>query len=196
MFVPTQKPVFLQNPLRFMMNNPYSGTLNINNLNQINRLYELMREGLTQQVVSQVPTYPNYNNFNSTNLNSNIPSQGGASGSTHHHPIFFTTTSTTTAQPAKPKNIFVTVKGNKIFNIVKDPQNNTRRKNVTIVYDNNRDLGGHQNFEEEEVLPEEYDVENIKEDYAEEMVEGEEIIDENVDNGDAYDYHPWEGAFK
>ena len=47
-----QRPVFTINPIRFILNNQYSGTMTLNNLLEINKLYELMREGINNQINS------------------------------------------------------------------------------------------------------------------------------------------------
>ena len=44
-----QRPVFIQNPLKMMINNNFYGTFTINNLVELNRLYEMMKEGLSSQ---------------------------------------------------------------------------------------------------------------------------------------------------
>ena len=45
-----QKPVFSQNPIKFIMFNQFSGTMTLNNLLEINNLYEMMREGINNQL--------------------------------------------------------------------------------------------------------------------------------------------------
>ena len=44
-----QKPIFLQNPLKLMLFNQFSGTMSLNNLFEINQLYELLKEGINNQ---------------------------------------------------------------------------------------------------------------------------------------------------
>ena len=46
-----QRPIFLQNPLSFLIDNPFSGTATMDNIKQINNLYELMKKGISQQNV-------------------------------------------------------------------------------------------------------------------------------------------------
>src|SRR5690606_32971139 len=108
----------------FMINNQYSGTLNINNLNQINKLYEMMKEAILHQNTVQAVAY------NPPVIHNIQPGQ-----------VLFTTTNMANpnANP-QPKKMFMTVKGQKIFNIIKESnvKENNRRKSVTIVYDNNR----------------------------------------------------------
>ena len=45
----TYKPIFQINPLQMLINNNYSGTLNIQNLIQINKIYEMMKESILQE---------------------------------------------------------------------------------------------------------------------------------------------------
>ena len=46
-----QRPIFSQNPLKLIMFNQFSCTMNLNNLYHINRLYELMKEGINNQLI-------------------------------------------------------------------------------------------------------------------------------------------------
>ena len=50
MYQNQQRPIFSQNPLKLIMFNQYSGTMTLNNLCQINKLYELMKEGINNQI--------------------------------------------------------------------------------------------------------------------------------------------------
>ena len=43
------KPIFYENPLKFMIDNIYSGTQTLNNINKINELYEIMKKGKEEQ---------------------------------------------------------------------------------------------------------------------------------------------------
>ena len=43
------RPIFQENPLKYMNENPYSGSCTIENFNMINYLYELMKRGINQQ---------------------------------------------------------------------------------------------------------------------------------------------------
>ena len=45
-----QKPIFSQNPIKFIMFNQFSGTMTLNNLLELNNLYEIMREGINNQL--------------------------------------------------------------------------------------------------------------------------------------------------
>ena len=89
MYQNQQRPVFSQNPLKLIMYNSFSGTMTLNNLCQINKLYEMMKEGINNQMnvgnnngyingFNQNKIYPHnnmykqqntyYNNYNMTNL--------------------------------------------------------------------------------------------------------------------------------
>ena len=43
------KPIFYENPLKYMIDNIYSGTQTLNNVNKINELYEIMKKGKEEQ---------------------------------------------------------------------------------------------------------------------------------------------------
>ena len=45
-----QRPVFSQNPLKFIIFNQFSGTMTLNNLLKLNNLYEMMKEGINNQL--------------------------------------------------------------------------------------------------------------------------------------------------
>ena len=79
-----QRPIFAQNPIKFVWNNQFSGTMSLNNLYEINHLYEMMKEGINNQfnAGNNINTYNNYNmgiinnninnnNFVSNNINGN-----------------------------------------------------------------------------------------------------------------------------
>ena len=46
------KPIFSENPLKYIIENPYSGTETINNINKINEIYEMMKKGILAQTSS------------------------------------------------------------------------------------------------------------------------------------------------
>lgn len=64
----TFKPVVVNNPLKQLEENPYSGTMHIENLRRINRLYEAMIEHLHYNDTS----YYNNNIMNNELLNKKI----------------------------------------------------------------------------------------------------------------------------
>ena len=60
-----QKPIFSQNPLKLIMFNQFSGTMTLNNLLEINKLYEMMKEGINNQLnMGNNNGYMNGNNHN------------------------------------------------------------------------------------------------------------------------------------
>ena len=115
------KQIFQTNPLKLLINNSFSGTTCIQNLSHINKLYEIMKEAILQE-----------NNLANQNLNSSINTNNNnniSNNPIHANPInlhgitnIFTT--------SKPNRLFVTVKGQKIFNIVKE--NNIPNKRPVI----------------------------------------------------------------
>ena len=126
------RPIFPENPLKYMVENAFSGTTNINNINQINQIYELMKRGITQQ------STPNYGYQKSShNSYSTLHSNHANSSNSNGHVVFFKTTnnlSTTNTSPnnsnsgnstqQKPNVLFVTTKGKKVFDIIKQTSNN------------------------------------------------------------------------
>ena len=70
MYQNQQRPIFSQNPLKLIMFNQYSGTMTLNNLCEINTLYELMKEGISNQLnMGNNNGYMNgYNNINNPNM--------------------------------------------------------------------------------------------------------------------------------
>ncbi len=68
-----QKPIFSQNPLKLIMFNQFSGTMTLNNLFEINKLYEMMKEGINNQMnVGNNNGYMNGNNQMKYLQNNNI----------------------------------------------------------------------------------------------------------------------------
>ena len=60
-----QRPIFTQNPLKLILFNQFSGTMTLSNLCQINRLYELMKEAINNQInMGNTNGYMNGNNQN------------------------------------------------------------------------------------------------------------------------------------
>ena len=45
-----KKIIFRQNPLKLILNNEYTGILTLNNLLSINKIYEMMKEGMNNQI--------------------------------------------------------------------------------------------------------------------------------------------------
>lgn len=101
-----------------MVNNKYSGSLNFNNLNQLNFLYSILKNsfntdsnGNANPTISNPGLIFNVNNPNNPNLN--------------NKPFLLS------------KHKFF--KGQKIFNISKETNPFNRRKSVKIIYNNDED---------------------------------------------------------
>lgn len=129
------RPIFQDNPLKYMIDNPYSGTTTMNNINQLNQIYELMRRGITQQ---NTPSYGYQNNSSHgsySNSGSSINNSNSGANNSNGHVVFFRTTvnnqqpnsspnstnSSSISQTGQQKSnvLFVTTKGKKVFDIVK-----------------------------------------------------------------------------
>ena len=60
-----QKPIFSQNPLKIMIFNQFSGTMTLSNFFELNKLYELLKEGINNQLnIGNNNGYTNANNQN------------------------------------------------------------------------------------------------------------------------------------
>jgi len=161
-----------------MMKNEYSGTLHINNLININRLYEMMKEALIQESNNN-----NINNQNTTPAPATFNHQG-------HTVLFATINTKNQINPPiiinKPNRLFITKKGQKIFNIIKEPHANNRIKTVRIIYKNEEEQSNNENYnynygaEEEDLKDDAYE-NNKKEEYYENAEEDEEY-ENNYEN--------------
>ena len=110
-----QKPIFSQNPIKFLMFNQFSGTMTLNNLLEINKLYEMMKEGINNQL----------NNGNQNNLYQN--KQYYKSNTYSNNNIY----------NDKPKNIILDITYNNEESITK--KNNAiskEKKPIFAVYNN------------------------------------------------------------
>ena len=54
------KPIFSENPLKYIIENPYSGTETMNNINKINEIYEMMKKGIMLQISNYNQNNGNY----------------------------------------------------------------------------------------------------------------------------------------
>ena len=106
-----QKQIFKTNPLNMLINNPYSGTVSIQNIGYINDLYTTMKDALTHyetenQYQNSSFQQPNYNTSNKIfKIESDI------------------------------RKKFPSLKGVKIFYIYKDNSNVNNNKNIQNNYD-------------------------------------------------------------
>ena len=151
-------PVFSVNPLKLMSANKFSGSLNYNNLNNLNFLYSILR-----------------NSFNAENTNANTNPVISNTG------LIFNVNNPNNTIQNKPfllsKQKFF--KGQKIFNISKESNPLNRRKSVKIIYKNDEDedsndcdkLNGGETLENYE----------IKNEIEEEQFENGESIEKQAD---------------
>ena len=65
------RPIFQENPLKYMSENPHSGSCTVENFKMINLLYELMKKGINQQTA---PSYSYQHNVNGSVMNGNCNS--------------------------------------------------------------------------------------------------------------------------
>jgi len=155
---PIQKPLYTYNPLRLVIENEFSGTLHVTNINNINNLYNLMKQN---QYFENTNNNCLNNNLTSSNINS-LPSTNntglGIRSIIPSNPSFH----------IEKKPTFVTIKNNKIFNIIKEnsnfnnnhSSNINRIKTVKIIYkednasmnnyENNIEMNANNNYDEEE----------------------------------------------
>jgi hypothetical protein len=202
---PTQRPIFAQNPLTFLIDNEYSGTLHINNLVHVNKLYELMKEALLQENnINNAAANLTTPGTNSANINSSNIINTNNMNQSRPQTVLFTTTNTNTKSASssnlisKPNKLFDTVKGNKIFNITKEPHPNNRIKSVRIIYKNEEEYinnpNNHHNYnyeyQNEEENKEDHFIQHKQEEFLENREEEEEIPNENEE--EYYENHPEE----
>jgi hypothetical protein len=169
-----ERPVFTINPLNYLINNPFSGTMNINNLNQINRLYEMVKESVHD------------NGFHGTSMNISTPAVIQSKPS-----IIFATSNThkelfETKLASKPQFIN---KDKKIFNITKEPKQMSKFKPVKILYNHDyyENENANYNYEYENEMKEISNTgEAVKDEFYEHKEEDEhyvenheELVDEN-----------------
>ena len=124
--VQISKPIFHTNPLKMLLTNNYSGTTHIQNLIQINKIYKIMRESILQENNIQNQQQQNAINMNINNGNNFITGHNGnnislGNNNNTNQPLNLqgVTNIFTTVKPNNNK-LFMTVKGQKIFNIIKD----------------------------------------------------------------------------
>jgi hypothetical protein len=160
-----------------MINNDYSGTLHINNLINMNRLYDMMKEALLQE-----------SNTNNNNIANNPVVTLPTNTFTHQgHTVLFATINTKNQinPPTinKPNRLFVTKRSQKIFNIIKEPHSNNRIKTVRIIYKNEEEQSNNYNYNnyENEVEEEAKEDANVKKEEYYENAEDEEEYENNYD---------------
>ena len=52
-----QKPIFIQNPIKFILYNQFTGTMTLNNLLEINKLFEYIKEGINNNQINNGTNY-------------------------------------------------------------------------------------------------------------------------------------------
>jgi len=123
------KPIFYTNPLRHLINGSQSGTIQSRNLNYLNKLFEMMKDAIFYDSEQNRINYSNPNNVNySFNLQNESSNNAFNINSGTH--IFQTIKSVN-----KP---ILSIKGQKIFNIVKK-NNHSNKRSVKIIYTNNEE---------------------------------------------------------
>lgn len=132
-------------------------------------------------------------NNNNNNLTTNPGVQMPTNTFNHQgHTVLFATINTKNqinppSSINKPNRLFVTKRGQKIFNIIKEPHSNNRIKSVRIIYKNeeeqlnnyNDNFNNYPNEIQEEAEEEQY-VNNKKEEYYENLEE-EQGFESNYD---------------
>lgn len=155
----TVNPIFTVNPLKLMSNNKFSGSLNYQNLVNLNYLYSILRNSYASD--------PNHAN----------PMMGNSSG------LIFNVNNTN-IPASKPfilsKQKFF--KGQKIFNISKETNPYNRRKSVKIIYNNDEDDDSN---ERDPINSEQIENYEIKNEIEEEQYEnGENMVKQGEDYED------------
>ena len=119
-----QRPIFLQNPLSYLIDNPFSGTATMNNIIQINNLYEMMKKGINQQ------NSPNYNYSNYT--------QNNSQNNSGKHVVCF---KTITENNDNNNNINHSVNSNSNNNIYNNIyHNDSNNNNINNINNNNNNI--------------------------------------------------------
>lgn len=118
-----------------MINNYQSGTIQSSNLNYLNKLFEMMKDAIFYDSEQNRINFPNPNNANCPYAIQNQTSNNLFNINTGNH-IFQTIKSVN-----KPNT---SIKGQKIFNIVKE-HNHSNRRSVKIIYINNEENNDNSN---------------------------------------------------
>lgn len=179
------RPIFQENPLKYMIDNSFSGKMNVDNANQINMLYDLMKKGILQQ---NTVSY-SYNNNNS-NANS--------------HVVFFKTSSNVNKANTQQKQnlLFVTTKKKKVFEIIKHDSNSTLNTNETQKNEYSTQIQN-ENYDNNNVIYENKNLDShyypVQENYIEavhEIVEQEEDYQEEPIEETKDDFIAWKNSFQ
>lgn len=134
-FAQQTKPIFHTNPLRHIIKSNKSGTIQSRNLNYLNKLFEMMKDAVFYDSEQNRINYPNPSNANSSYNQPNQSSNNAFNINSGTH-IFQTIKSVN-----KPTT---SIKGQKIFNIVKE-NNHSNKRTVKIIYINNEENNDNSN---------------------------------------------------
>ena len=149
------RPIFQENPLKYMIDNSFSGMVNVDNVNQINMLYDLMKKGIIQQNTVKY----SYNN----NVNTNLTKQ-------KQNMLFVTT---------KKKKVFEIIKNdsnstlntNETQKIEYNTQiQNENYDNNNVIYEN-KNLDSHYYPVQENYIEAVHEIVEQEEDYQEQPIE-------------------------
>jgi len=198
-------PIFNENPIKLMLNNYYSGTLNIKNLNGINSLYQHMRQHkILTDNNSRLNSLNNINNnleYNKENQNHNIIHNNNINNNNHNmknnmnnnnNSNYNMNQNNNLTQMAKQKSLlFNYTKGDRIFNIIKDT-NHPRRKIVKIIYEDTENYNNEDsNFNQKEDINNNYNtgyIANLDENEIKpENVESAENMENLIENNSHYE---------
>ena len=175
------RPIFQENPLKYMIDNSFSGMVNVDNVNQINMLYDLMKKGIIQQ------NTVNYSYNNNVNTNS--------------HVVFFKTSNANLTQQ-KQNLLFVTTKKKKVFEIIKNDSNSTLNTNETQKIEYNTQIQN-ENYDNNNVIYENKNLDShyypVQENYIEavhEIVEQEEDYQEQPIEETKDEFIAWKNSFQ
>lgn len=196
------RPIFTENPLKYMIDNKYSGTATINNITQINNLYELMKRGITQQSTPNLYQSISHNNPNSSNSIVNITSSRIPNTSFPGQALFRTTNSNY-IDNSKKNVLFVTTKGKKVFDIVKHGASGTIGDLLKNDYSNNCYPDSSDYYKQGNGIgmngPQEYQnyiSENYNPVVGENNIEQEEEYHDVPNNNEFMGIRDWEDSFK
>ena len=133
-----QRPIFSQNPLKLIMFNQFSGTMCLNNLFEINKLYELLKEGINNQLNNG---YINGNNQNSKQQHGLYNNYNGDEKSKNEYNNIILDTTYNNEEPIHKKKISSSQIKNPIFGVFRN--NNYNSYLIQNNYNNN--YNGYQN---------------------------------------------------
>ena len=189
-------PVFSCNPLKYVVDNKYSSSLNVKNLIHINNLYDMLRKGIENQFV-------NNNNNNNSGNSSNMYMRNECNGDITFQEQFdnvtrckgnifingsnnkLNHTQMIGGQQVNKGKLFVTTKGKPIFDIHKGYDDNAKYNGVynqVNVYNNGGAVQHNDVYDNGHYG---YDVNNNAQ-----MKKEEYMYNDNHDDNNGYIYNP------